>query len=317
MGFGERAFMIPGGKATCMMAVQGENPDSHNSSVNPLRVSKRICSMGAFSREGDTHSPHENTSLRRLPPALRNPAMLTCARKQEVNARRASILPRSLPTREHDRSTQNQNVEPGIDGSAFEGHTNHLMFRCLATPARPAIGPIVTPPRRNVSRRSIMLAIAVLLGAGPGSLLLSSLAHAEFRLCNRTQSRIGIAVGYKEGNTWHTEGWWNVAAESCETLLRGDLMARYYYIYAVDYDLGGEWTGKAYMCTRDKEFTIRGSGDCLARGFERTGFMEVDTQGQKSWTVQFTSNGQQQSASATKPGAAPMPPALPANARKD
>jgi hypothetical protein len=26
------------------------------------------------------------------------------------------------------------------------------------------------------------------------------------------------------------------------------------------------------MCTRDKEFTIRGIGDCLARGYDRTGF---------------------------------------------
>ena len=38
-----------------------------------------------------------------------------------------------------------------------------------------------------------------------------------------------------------TEGWWNVSSRSCETLLRGALVARYYYIYAVDYDRGGEW----------------------------------------------------------------------------
>ena len=31
------------------------------------------------------------------------------------------------------------------------------------------------------------------------------------------------------------------------------------------------------MCTRDKEFTIRGIEDCLARGYDRTGFFEVDT----------------------------------------
>ena len=37
------------------------------------------------------------------------------------------------------------------------------------------------------------------------------------------------------------------------------LVARYYYIYAIDYDRGGEWSGQAFMCTRDKEFTIRGT----------------------------------------------------------
>ena len=70
-------------------------------------------------------------------------------------------------------------------------------------------------------------------------------------------------------------------------MLRGALVARFYYIYAVDYDRGGEWSGQAYMCTRDKEFTIQGTEDCLARGFDRTGFFEVDTGEQPTWTVQL------------------------------
>jgi hypothetical protein len=69
--------------------------------------------------------------------------------------------------------------------------------------------------------------------------------------------------------------------------VKGQLVARYYYVYAVDYDRGGEWSGKAFMCTRDKEFTIRGIEDCLARGYDRTGFFEVDTTEQRSWTVQL------------------------------
>ena len=60
-------------------------------------------------------------------------------------------------------------------------------------------------------------------------------------------------------------------------MLKGNLVARYYYVYAVDYDRGGEWMGPAFMCTRDKEFTIRGIANCLARGYDRTGFFEVDT----------------------------------------
>ena len=84
-----------------------------------------------------------------------------------------------------------------------------------------------------------------------------------------------------------------LVARSCETLLRGTLVARFYYIYAVDYDHGGEWSGQAFMCTRDKEFTIRGTEDCLARGFDRTGFFEVDTGEQRSWTVQLTEVGDQ------------------------
>jgi uncharacterized membrane protein len=113
-------------------------------------------------------------------------------------------------------------------------------------------------------------------------------AAADFRLCNNTSSRVGISVGYKENEGWTTEGWWNLSARSCETLLRGVLVARFYYIYAIDYDHGGEWSGQAFMCTREKEFTIKGTADCLARGFDRTGFFEVDTGEQPSWTVQLT-----------------------------
>jgi uncharacterized membrane protein len=118
-------------------------------------------------------------------------------------------------------------------------------------------------------------------------------AAADFRLCNNTGSRVGVAIGYKDGDTWVTEGWWNMSARTCETLLRGALAARYYYIYAIDYDRGGEWSGKAYMCTRDKEFTIRGIEDCLARGLDRAGFFEVDTGDQRSWTVQLTDSTEQ------------------------
>src|SRR6266700_1523068 len=123
--------------------------------------------------------------------------------------------------------------------------------------------------------------------------LCNSSAAADFRLCNNTSSRVGIALGYKDAEGWTTEGWWNVSSRACETLLRGTLVARFYYIYALDYDRGGEWSGQAFMCSRDKEFTIRGTENCLARGYDRTGFFEVDTSEQRSWTVQLTDAAEQ------------------------
>jgi uncharacterized membrane protein len=123
--------------------------------------------------------------------------------------------------------------------------------------------------------------------------LWNSPAAADFRLCNNTSSRVGIALGYKDAEGWTTEGWWNVSSRACETLLRGTLVARFYYIYALDYDRGGEWSGQAFMCSRDKEFTIKGTDNCLARGFDRTGFFEVDTGEQRAWTVQLTESNEQ------------------------
>jgi uncharacterized membrane protein len=113
-------------------------------------------------------------------------------------------------------------------------------------------------------------------------------AQADFRVCNTTSSRISVSLAYTDGQTWISEGWWNLKPNDCDTLLRGPLAAQFYYIYGMD-ERGGEWKGKAYMCTRDREFRIEGREDCLARGYDRTGFFEVDTgKDAKTWTVQMT-----------------------------
>jgi len=143
--------------------------------------------------------------------------------------------------------------------------------------------PALTPTLSRKRERGIGVAAALLLA----SFLAPSPAQADLRLCNMTTSRIGISVGYRDQQGWVTEGWWNLNARGCETLLKGQLAARYFYIYAVDYDRGGEWSGRSFMCTRDREFTIRGVEDCFARGFDRSGFFEVDTGEQKSWTIQL------------------------------
>src|ERR1700750_158663 len=147
-------------------------------------------------------------------------------------------------------------------------------------------------------RRNPLSARAVAAGLMPvlafaALCLWTTPAPADFRLCNNTASRVGIALGYKDADGWTTEGWWNVSSRACETLLRGTLVARFYYIYALDYDRGGEWSGQAFMCSRDKEFTIKGTENWLARGFDRTGFLEVDTGAQRAWTVQLTESTEQ------------------------
>ncbi len=113
-------------------------------------------------------------------------------------------------------------------------------------------------------------------------------AQADLKLCNNTDSRVGVALGYKNQDGWATEGWWTVEPQKCLPLLKGNLIARYYYIFAVDYDKGGSWGGKSMMCTQDKEFTIKGIEDCETRSFTKTGFFEVDTGEQADWTVSLS-----------------------------
>src|SRR5271167_4652858 len=113
-------------------------------------------------------------------------------------------------------------------------------------------------------------------------------AQAELKLCNSTSSRIGVAIGYKDKDGWVSEGWWNVDSQSCALLIQDKLRARFYYVYAFDYDKGGEWGGTINMCTNDVEFTIKGIDNCDGRGFKKSGFFEVDTQEQTDWTVKLT-----------------------------
>lgn len=122
-------------------------------------------------------------------------------------------------------------------------------------------------------------AAALLATAGP--------AAADFKLCNGTTSRIGVAIGYEDKQGWATEGWWNIAGQACETILRGAPPSRFIYVYAIDYDRGGEWSGTSFMCIGDKSFRIRDTKDCESRGHRRIGFMEVDTNGDRDWTVRF------------------------------
>ncbi len=150
-----------------------------------------------------------------------------------------------------------------------------------------------------------------LFALGVGFFAEMDAAKADLRLCNRTQSRVGVAIGYKDAEGWATEGWWNIAPNACETLLRGNLASRYYYLYAVDYDQGGEWSGKAFMCTREKEFTVRGLEDCLARGYDRTGFFEIDTADQRNWTVQLTDPNPPPNAATPRPPAVVTQPQTP------
>jgi uncharacterized membrane protein len=116
----------------------------------------------------------------------------------------------------------------------------------------------------------------------------ASPAQADLKLCNNTESRVGVAIGYKNKDGWASEGWWTIEPQKCQPLLKGALIARYYYVYAVDYDKGGSWGGKAMMCIRDKIFTIRGIDGCPERGYQKTGFFEVDTAEESDWTVSLS-----------------------------
>lgn len=137
----------------------------------------------------------------------------------------------------------------------------------------------------------IFRAIVLILGLATPMFFVSAMpAAADLRVCNQTKNPMNIALGYKAERGWQSEGWWVAGPDNCATVFQGDLNSRFYYLYASDDIGGGAWEGTVFMCTRDQVFTIFGFEDCLARGYERTGFFEVDTQNRSDWTLQLTEN---------------------------
>ena len=116
------------------------------------------------------------------------------------------------------------------------------------------------------------------------SLCAAAPARADLRMCNNTNNRVSVALGYTDGQNWVSEGWWNLKSLDCVTLLRGALAAEFYYLYAMD-ERGGEWKGKVFMCTSDREFKIDGPAGLLCarlqpnrvlRSRHRQGLEELD-----------------------------------------
>lgn len=145
------------------------------------------------------------------------------------------------------------------------------------SPSRTAIVP-------SVLRHSLVAFVAFAAIA----LMMPSEARADLKICNQTANTVSIAFGYRASTGWQSEGWWVAGPGACATVFQGPLTARYYYLHAVDDFGGGAWDGTVYMCTQDASFTIFGVEDCLARGYERTGFFELDTGDNTEWTVQLT-----------------------------
>src|SRR5690606_35297079 len=101
----------------------------------------------------------------------------------------------------------------------------------------------ITAPRSVLSGFVAIARFAArVLARRPHRLLLAALAAAwfaaatptpaaaDFTICNYSGSRVGVALGYKVTEGWVTEGWWNLFDRTCEALLRGGLVARYYYV---------------------------------------------------------------------------------------
>jgi uncharacterized membrane protein len=136
----------------------------------------------------------------------------------------------------------------------------------------------------QVSRTSLPLLLAVPALAGSFLVASAPSAAAKLAVCNKTAHSASLALGFFDGKTWGSAGWWTVAAGNCTALIEEPLNGRYYYVYAEHHDVGGAWEGDRSFCVKPGRFAILSRTDCTAQGYEVKRFFQVDTGSSTDWT---------------------------------
>lgn len=143
-------------------------------------------------------------------------------------------------------------------------------------------------------------------------------ALAELRVCNRSNERATVSIGYPvEKDDWLSEGWWVVPIGECVTVLPDALTSRYYFFYAVG-GARGAWSGPVkqltgWFCTprhgymfqltehkyrlRNDEYQVGPNMiDCSRPGSDLEGkkFRLVDKGDARDYTIELTNDSRDQ-----------------------
>jgi uncharacterized membrane protein len=113
-------------------------------------------------------------------------------------------------------------------------------------------------------------------------------AQAAMVFCNRMTVPIEAALGYRADGQWASEGWWQVPPNKCVRVIAKPLSERFYFY--LGRTLQGEkitWGGKYMFCTDERPFKIVGDLECDGRGYFDSGFAQIETGEQKSFTLEF------------------------------
>jgi uncharacterized membrane protein len=123
-------------------------------------------------------------------------------------------------------------------------------------------------------------------------LLASTPATAELKVCNRTSYVLYTATATATAGEIASRGWTRIAPGDCQIVLRGDLTATLYYLYARTSQAHGgparAWGGGQSVCVKDVTFATHrpvSEHDCESDNFFALRFAAIDTHHLKSWTT--------------------------------
>ena len=145
--------------------------------------------------------------------------------------------------------------------------------------------------------KRIVAATAMLAAA---SLATASASFAGFKVCNKSNERASVSVGYNSSEYgWTSEGWWRVPIGDCVSIISGELNSRYYYVYATGHR-GGTWSGKktqdgGFFCVskekytnHNREYQAGNTINCERRGLQTKKFRIIDTEDAGEFTYNLT-----------------------------
>lgn len=138
----------------------------------------------------------------------------------------------------------------------------------------------------NLFRQRFGILSASFVVAASAVVILQDPARAEFTLCNKTDSQVITAVGFKEKGKWVSSGWWTLDPEECKVAIGGDLKNKYYYVHGHTVERNIVWEESHTFCVKyGQVFNSIPNSNC-SDGSEK--FFQVDTGESRSFTQNLT-----------------------------
>ena len=156
--------------------------------------------------------------------------------------------------------------------------------------------PVFAPAAKRPLRKLVLAGMPALFAFAAGLVFLAAStdpAAADFRLCNNTASRVGVAVGYKDAEGWTTEGWWNLPSHTCETILKAISWPVIIMSTPSTTIAAANGWDRPICVPGTRNSRSAASATAWRAAIDRTGFFEVDTGEQRAWTVQLTESSEQ------------------------
>ncbi len=111
--------------------------------------------------------------------------------------------------------------------------------------------------------------------AAPGS------ARAEYSFCNKSSYALSAALGFVDGESLLTRGWWRLRPGECKKVISEEILPGRYYVYAEAIPgHRGElktWSGETPLCVQnDSLFTLRDQRVCAEDPARQRNFRVAD-----------------------------------------